>query len=610
MDLTNKPVVLKTLLLLMALVSIPLLCQLLPSLGIIFVGLVVILIIEVTRLRYPRNTVEKALLVFSAMTIIWGWIGPHIQPLSRPLSALLILIWGAHCFSATPIQKYKIQQPSTLIILVIAVVVFFQDSYNLISPLLWGYDNSAHVPALSQVYRHGGFIYSGELPLDFTFSNYVNGYPPLQQSAWAFIMSIANVQMKGGYEILRYFSFFFFGTGLLAIALIANNWISINLFKGKWIVSRFSVLIVAVLVAFSQVSYVFWMGFPPFLWASCIVLALVRIVSDEQNQSFRLLLTIVGLTLVNYSYPLLSPVLILLILFEISRMSKVDFVFCWSKRHLGLAIILLIGVLNIAVVLKSLVVSQYLDDDGGIQPIELRNLMGILALVLLMFTINKYSFKSQPLIIIAFLGSILNFGILALLSQNDRGYVSYYPAKAGYLSFILGFACVGRMLNESPKFISSATVKLVQLTTTIFSFSVIWFSVSATFNSKIDQYGFYSTKRVWDELKYNQPNPGRDCFLNAMEITSDLNSNTDVRTILYLNDDLNTRWINGVRGRLTDATYSISIPIGQGEKALPEILGSWFIQYPNARLLILAPEPPLGLDKWGDRIEFRQFNCA
>jgi hypothetical protein len=79
---------------------------------------------------------------------------------------------------------------------------------------------------------------------------------------------------------------------------------------------------------------------------------------------------------------------------------------------------------------------------------------------------------------------------------------------------------------------------------------------------------------------------------------------------LYLLDDLNTRWINGVRGRLTDATYSLSIPVGQGTQTLPEILEGWFKQFPFAQLLILSPEPPTGLDKWGDKIDYRQFSCT
>ena len=610
MERPSRSLVIKALLLLGALISIALISSLTPSLGILFVGFIVILIIELTRLRYPQNTVEKSLIILSLMTLVWGWVGPHMQSLSKPLSALMLTCWGVHCLSVTPKQSFRIFRPSIVIILALTIIVFLQDAHDLVSPLLWGYDNSAHVPALSQVYRHGGFIYSGDLPLNFTFSNYVNGYPPLQQSSWAFILSIANIQISGGYEILDYYGFFFFGIGLLTIALISANLLQTKFFDGKHSIFKLFVLIVAVLIGFSQISYIFWMGFPPFIWATCIILALVRVISNEPNQSYRVLLGILGLTLVNYSYPLLSPVLVLIILFEIIKMSKTDFIFCWANRYAVIAIGLFISVLNVAVVMKSLVVRNYLNDDGGIQPIAFWNLFAVFALVLLALLFNRYSLKSLPLFVVAFVASCLNFGALALLSEKDMGYISYYPAKAGYLAFVLGFACIGSMLNSFSRFNSQKTKKFFQSITTVLFVSVIWFSVSTTWNSQIDQYGFYSTKRVWDELRYSPPNPGRACFQRAMDITSDLNSNTDGRTILYLLDDLNTRWINGVRGRLTDATYSLSIPIGQGTQTLPEILEGWFKQFPFAQLLILSPEPPIGLDEWGDKIEYRQFSCT
>jgi hypothetical protein len=77
-----------------------------------------------------------------------------------------------------------------------------------------------------------------------------------------------------------------------------------------------------------------------------------------------------------------------------------------------------------------------------------------------------------------------------------------------------------------------------------------------------------------------------------------------------LQDDLLTRWINGVRGRLIDATYSLSITIGQGQQTLPEILEWWTVQFPNVHIVILAPEMPQGLEKWQGIVEFREFSCA
>lgn len=609
-EIFQRSLLFKSCLLAGALVSISLIGNFIPSASILLIGLITVTIVELTRLRYPKNSVSMTILIISMMTLLWGWIGPMVQPISRPLALLMILCWGVHCLSTIPKQNFKIYQPSTLLIFVLTILVFLQNSKGLVSPLLWGYDNSAHIPALSQVYRHGGFIYSGQLPPDFTFSNYVNGYPPLQQGVWAFILSIANVRMDGGYEVLSYFSFFLFGTGILVIALIGGNWLQIRLIASRQLIKFGFVMMVSILIAFSQISYIFWLGFPPFLWTCCVILALVKIINDESIQTFRVLLGLIGLTLVNYSYPLLSPVLLLLILFELVKMSRADFIYCWTQRYVLAVAGLLLSVLNIAVVLKSLNVRHYLDDDGGIQPIEIRNLLVILIVVLILIGMSRYSLKTLPLIVIAFIASTINFGALALLSQRDVGYVSYYPAKAGYLTLILGFASIGSMLNGIQRFKNPNVIKISQVITTVLAMSVIWFSVSATSNPKYAKYGFVSTNMVWDEIRLNTGNPGRDCFLRAMDITSDLNSNSDDRTILFLQDDLKTRWINGIRGRLIDATYSLAIPVGQGTQTLPEILKGWFIQYPKTRLLILAPEPPIGLEQWSDRIEYREFACV
>jgi len=592
------------------LVSISVIGHYLPSSGVLLIGALVAVSIEITRLRYRENTVAMALVMFSTMTLFWGWLGPHIGIFARPAALLMFFSWGVHCLHSKN-DKRTISISSTgVVILLLAIVIFIQDSRHMVSPLLWGYDNSAHVPALSQVFRHGGFLYSGAIPDLFTFGNYVNGYPPLQSSTWAFIMSITNVRLLGGYEILNYFGFFVFGTALVIISFIADMWTTglSKFFSGAY--KKLLFLLVALLVAFSQASYIFWLGYPPFLWTCGLIIAIVRLMEKMTNQSHRALMGLLGLTLVNYSYPLLSPVLVLVLLFEISKLSRTDYSYFWTWRKMVLPFTLLVGALNVAVVLKSLNVRNYLNDAGGIQPIELRNLIPIVAIVIVMGFVYRYSLKTLPLIVVTFLASTINFGALAVLSLRDQGSVSYYPQKAGYLPLILGFAAMGSMLAGSPRFVKHGYRNLVHLIAAAFTIAALWFSVSTTSNPNFAKYGYVSTNVAWDQLRQNPPDPGRECFVHAMDITSDLDSNSNKQTILFLQDDLSTRWINGVRGRLTDATYSLSIPVGQGAQTLPEILKGWFIQYPNAQLLILAPEPPIGLEQWSDRIEYRKFACV
>ena len=584
-----------------------------PSSGVLVVGVVVAVSIEITRLRFPKNPAAATLVMFSTMALLWGWTGPYMGIFARPTAFLMFLGWGVYCL-LTPINAtQRVGSMLGIAVLALSIIIHIQDSHHMATLLLWGYDNSAHIPGLSQVYRHAGFLYSGNLPdffyFNFTFSNYLNGYPPLQTGTWAFIMSIADVRINGGYEILNYFGFFLFATAIYIVFEIASYWIS---GLSRWLAighesyKTATCILIALLIACSQVSYMFWMGFPPFLWACAIIIAVLKLGSNLGNQSDRLLLGLLGSTLVNYSYPVLSPVFVLVLLYELSKMTKVDYSNIWIKKKTNSAFVIVACVLNVPVMLKTLSVRHYVDDAGGIQPTEPNTLIPIVFVVTVMSFAFKYSRQNKPRIVVAFFASVLNFVVLALWSLRNLEYISYYPQKAGYLVLMLSFASMGSMIGESPRFSRPIYKRFVPLIVATISIGLLGISVRATTSSSLA--GWPSTLVVWAQR--DKPFTGWKCFHNAMDVTSDLNTNSNLQTILYLNDDSGTRWINGVRGRLTEATYSLSIPVGQGKQSLSEILEVWFVLYPQARLLILAPEPPVGLEKWGEKIEYRHFACA
>ena len=577
-----------------------------PTFGPLIIGLNVLLLIEITSVRYPEKTLSVALILISIVVVFWGWISPNIHPFSGLIALTLVFFWFAHCLQLKPITKIPLPRLSSIMVLLLSIFVYIQSEFQLISALLRGYDNSAHLPALSQVFRHGGFIYSGNLPPNFTFSNFVNGYPPLQQSTWAFVMSLSNIQITGGYEIIRYFSFFLFGTGILAVALILENWRSIDLVKSKKLLRPGISFIVFLLLSFSSANFILWQGFPPFLWACCIIIATMNLVENQPNGVLRILLVLTGLTLVNYSYPLISPVLVLVLLFELVRFSKSDLVFI--KAHIWkIAITGLIGIgSNIPIVIKTLQVKQYFDDDGGIQPVDsfvLYLTLGVIVITLLLF---RTPFVKTPIHVIAFFSSVVTFSVFALISKMDKGYVSYYPAKAGYLALVLGFTSLGAVQIRPPKFLNLQLQKTVQTFALTAAVGVLIISVDRTLNN---QYEPGSTHKILNDYIDGGQNSATTCFQKAMNLTADLNSNESNKQILYLQDDLSTRWINGVRGRLIDATYSLSITAGQGQ-TLPEILEWWTVQFPGVELVVLAPEAPSGVEKWQRIIEYRPFTCS
>jgi hypothetical protein len=577
-----------------------------PSFGPLIIGLNILFFIEITRVRYPQNTLSVTLMLISVLVVFWGWISPNIHPFSGIFALTLVFLWFAHCLQLKPITKISFPRLSSIMVLLLSIFVYIQSESQLISALLRGYDNSAHLPALSQVFRHGGFIYSGNLPPNFTFSNFVNGYPPLQQSTWAFIMSLSNIQILGGYEIIRYFSFFFFGTGILAVALILENWRSIDLVKSKNLFRPGITFIVFLLLSFSSANFILWQGFPPFLWACCIIIATMNLIETQPNGVLRILLVLTGLTLVNYSYPLISPVLVLVLLFELVKFSKTDLIFI--KAHIWkVAITGLIGFgSNIPIVIKTLQIKQYFDDDGGIQPVDSFVLYLTLGVILITLLLFKSPFTKTPIHVVGFFSSVVTFSVFALISKVDKGYVSYYPAKAGYLALVLGFTSLGAVQIRPPKLLKLQLQKTVQVFVLIASVGVLMISVNRTLDN---QYEPGSTHKILNDYIDGDPNPATMCFQKAMNLTADLNSNESNQQILFLQDDLSTRWINGVRGRLIDATYSLSITAGQGQ-TLPEILTWWTIQFPGVELVVLAPEMPSGVEKWQHIIEHRPFTCS
>ena len=611
MKFRSLPLINQSLFLAIFLTAIATVGHFIPSSGVLMVGVVVALSIEITRLRFSQNVAATTLVMFSTMAVFWGWAGPYLGIYARPMALFMFLGWGIYCLRAPINATQRFGSSFGFAVLALSIIIYLQDSHNMIWPLLFGYDNSAHVPGLSQVYRHSGFLYSGNLsdPLMFSFHNYLNGYPPLQTSTWAFIMSIADVQIRGGYEILNYFGFFLFGSGLFILSEIANCWVT---GFSRWLTGTYKIvafILIALLIACSEVSYIFWMGFPPFLWACAIIIAIVKLGNNLGNQSHRLFLGLLGLTLVNYSYPLLSPVFVIIILYELLKMTKVDYSYIWIHKKTISAFIVTACVLNVAVVLKSLNVRHYLDDGGGIQPIEFRTLIPIVLAVTLLSFWFKYSPNSKPRIVVAFFASVLNFGVLAIWSQRNLGSISYYPQKAGYLVLLLSFASMGSMISSSPRFSPTKVKQLIPIIAATTSISLLLFSVKATSNPNYTSQGFPSTLIVWNKFKSPAPNPVLDCLVHAMDITSDINSNSDFKTIMYQKEDQLNRWINGARGRLTEATYSLTIPLGQGKQTLPEILEGWFVLYPQAQLLILAPEQPIGLEKWANKIKYRYFVC-
>ena len=158
--------------LLCGLATLAIVAHFIPTSGTLVVGVLVASSIELTRNRYRENTLSITLIMFSTIALLWGWLGPYLGAFARPAALLMFLVWGAYCLNTPTFAVKRIGLTTSGVVLFLSFVITILNSHHIVGYLLWGYDNSAHVPALSQVYRHSGFLYSGSIPELFTFSNF------------------------------------------------------------------------------------------------------------------------------------------------------------------------------------------------------------------------------------------------------------------------------------------------------------------------------------------------------------------------------------------------------------------------------------------------------
>ena len=583
------------------------------SLGIISIGMIIVATIELARHRFQSEPIPIAIVTISSMSLIWGWIGPQIGNFEPFLPPSLFLLWGVYCLSSAKGQLQLRLRISGILCMGLTILIAILPIKKILAPLLWGYDNSGHVPALAAIYHHGGFIYSGWVPDLFTSNMFKGGYPVGQSTSWAFVMSVVNVSVTGGYEIVRFFSLFILLMGsylvyILTKAVIPRTLVGTNHQVLSFLVSIF----LASAIIFSQVGTIFWYGYPPFVWACILIFSISKISELTTSLQHKIMLDILGLVLVTYAYPILSPVPLMSLLFTLCKIKTSDFPLIIKK----LPSILICGgvglILIILVVLKSLVVRHWIYSQAWIEPVNNKTIFAILISVLAVMSTLRLNYRNIPNSIVIFIASTINYVILAYYSSQAKSEITYYPQKAGYLALMSGVIALGTVINLPVKFKNPMAIRFRALLLPILALGILLYSANLSFQP--NKFGAPTTHAIINYLKNNQPNKSWSCLNRAMDLTSDLNSIDDTQTLVLIqkdiDNDLTTRWLNGARGRLNDPTYSLAIPIGQNQQPLEQIFDFWFKLYTKSKVVILAPQIPDGLGAWSDRIEFRYLDCS
>jgi len=571
---------------LLGLISSNTLSRLTPWGGLLALGLLVFIAVLTTQRRFGQNSIAILAIVASGSALVWGWLAPYLGGTGATFLARgLCFGWVAYCVVSAEHKPRRAPSTAALLTLGLTIVIACIDRNRVFFLLSYGYDNSANIPALAHTLRHHGFVYSGSNPADFTFINYLNGYPPLQASTWALIMSAAGVKLSGGYEILHYFAYFQFLFGFLLSGLVLRIWVG-KPGTNSWIrVNAVTRALSLIFVACSQISFIFWMGFSSLIFGCVIVLATLAWCQSLENHVGKFLTVLLGLTILNYSYPLLSPTLALAaigllvvkraLLLEAMRQNRIPFTLLVS----------IVFATNYPVVKKTLALSSIIDDAGGIKPVSIWFLCLLVAICVAAYFLAPSKGEIDLALVLALVGSQFTFAALAILSRFERGYVSYYPQKTGYLALLIAFAFLGRIEVLHGNTVRSTHKRFLRVFTPV-AISVLITSTLLTRTTSGVQFGFPSTLSVINDVQTGARDASVSCLQDAMRITEDIQDLNDREVILFSTDDLSTRWINAVRGRLSDATYSLAIPLDDDMDIVKHI-SDWLTQFPQTTLIIL-----------------------
>jgi hypothetical protein len=557
----------------------------------------VIFLVLLTFLSLPRKTSKNLSggilfsLFFSCLIILWGWFGP-LNPEAANFGLEI-----ATCFALSYVmgiwlkpQKFSLTRfiginsiKSVALTLLFAIIPI----RSMLKILTWGYDNSAHLPAFFQVYSHNGFVFAGNISSENTFSNYLNGYPPLQSATWAALVKITSLGNLDASNFLRLYFFFYISTILLTL-LLTLKIIRQTQSNSKY--SRF-VFFAAIFVFFSSYSNVFWSGYPSFEWGviQCLIWFSIYL-NPNVSLKTKLITGILCSGLVFYSYQLLFPPIAVLICFLfVSTFRAGDFSASYLRKvSLATIFALAIGLPFLRVARNT---PTFVLNTGGIEPIPF--LIILLLIVFLWLASFKLKTKqvSDGVKILQVLFAY--FAALAIYSQLNNGAVSYYIQKVGYLLFLFCIVFLFILLvnfdftskNRNPTLLSSLALSLGLVLVSPF--------LPKAFSSAFMGGTVQVAQTLLMESKGQYRNRGAECVLNSLEYSTPERSPFNVKILLpseVSSGDIESRWLNSVDMRLSDAVYELLIPIGMKFDSVSNIIDKWSVKYPDYKIIAYADE--------------------
>jgi hypothetical protein len=557
----------------------------------------VIFLVLITFFSLPKETSRNISggilfsIFFSCLVIVWGWFGPLNSQLVNNLFEI------ASCFGLSYVmwiwlkpKEFSLRRfvginvlKSSLLTLAFSMIPI----RSILKVLTWGYDNSAHLPAFFQVYVHNGFVFAGDISSENTFSNYRNGYPPLQSATWAAVLRLTSVGDLEPSNFLKLYFFFYIATIFLtlymAIKIVTHSQIKLNY-------SRLA-LPVAIVIFFSAYSNVFWSGYPSFEWGviHCLIWFSIYL-NDNVSANTKLVTGILSSGLIFYSYQLLLPPIGILICFSIFRFIRDKNLSRNSLRWVTPALLF-----SLTIGLPFLSISRntpsFVLNTGGIEPIPFP-LITILFVVLWVISSRiRVKQVSDAFQIIQVL--FVYFAVLAAYSQLENGSISYYIQKVGYL-LLLCLTIFLLMLLANLKLASRSLNPMISFLLAFSSILILSLPIlPKAFSSAFMGGTVQIAQTLILESKGQYRNRGAECVLNSLKYSDPDASPFNIKVLLpseVISGDIESRWLNSIDMRLSDAVYELLIPIGMKSDSITSVLKIWSEKYPNYRLKIYADE--------------------
>lgn len=304
--------------------------------------------------------------------------------------------------------------------------------------MTYGYDNAFHF-SLYKAYRVTSwfpFLNPSEWGSNFSL---FRTYPSGQAALFSFITGIflgdnlATVPSICAYFLILIFTF-------IGLASLTKSFILPNT-EGPLNAIAWAAAVV-VTTAFAGVLVV--NGFPPYLFGFLLVLIWTSTLRLDQPGKKQIYL--LGIT--TLSLQLISPLIVLCIVFPASIIIIREIRFFWALRRIQLAIgeiVYIVAGAILAFYFTSMTSSRFgwrqVLSGGGIQVPNIFEAIGILSISAVVLYLERKKILKNGLLLVA-LSTLASFALLALLTIHYTGTIQYYAIKQFYLCLTLLSAVV------------------------------------------------------------------------------------------------------------------------------------------------------------------------